>query len=214
MGRKDILNRYAVTDTGEIIVDVSAPRVQDLYSDFDKTAPYIRKDLEEELVHYLLDCAREIGHANFVIHFNLDEPIDEGSYLRVKESVRTYFSYLKELEGKKMREMLRKSFFLLGIGLAILILSIWVSKITSSVENVLIQSTGLTVAAWVSLWESLATFLIQWSPNRKEVNLCDRLSRAKFFLIVRSDCKHRKSASVFDVSASFSVRFMYYFVNI
>ena len=179
MGRKDILNRYAVTDTGEIIVDVSAPRVQDLYSDFDKTAPYIRKDLEEELVHYLLDCAREIGHANFVIHFNLDEPIDEGSYLRVKESVRTYFSYLKELEGKKMREMLRKSFFLLGIGLAILILSIWVSKITSSVENVLIQSTGLTVAAWVSLWESLATFLIQWSPNRKEIKLCDRLSRAQ-----------------------------------
>ncbi len=180
MGRKDILSRYAFTDNGEIIIDVSAPRVQDLYSDFDKTAPYMRKDLEEELVHYLLDCAREIGNANFVIHFNLDKPIDKESNLRVKESIRTYFSYLKELEGRKMRDMLRKSFFLLGIGLTILVLSIWVSKIASSVENVLVQIiiTGLTVAAWVSLWESLATFLIQWSPNRKEIKLCDRLSRA------------------------------------
>jgi hypothetical protein len=178
MARKDILDRYAVTDTGELIIDVSAQRVQDLYSDFDKTAPYIRKDLEEDLVEYLLGCAREIRNKNFVIHFNLEEPIDEESSLRVKESVMTYFSYLKELGKRKIRDMLRKSFFLLGIGLSILILSLWVNKITASVENVFIQliSPGLTVAAWVSLWESLATFLIEWSPNRKEIKLCDRLA--------------------------------------
>jgi hypothetical protein len=178
MARKDILDRYAVTDTGELIIDVSAQRVQDLYSDFDKTAPYIRKDLEEDLVEYLLGCASEIRNKNFVIHFNLEEPIDEESSLRVKESVMTYFSYLKELGKRKIRDMLRKSFFLLGIGLSILILSLWVNKITASVENVFIQliSPGLTVAAWVSLWESLATFLIEWSPNRKEIKLCDRLA--------------------------------------
>ena len=180
MAGKDIISRYAVTDTGEIIIDVSAQRVQDLYSDFDKTAPYIKKDLEEGLVEYLLDCAREIGNAKFVIHFNLDEPIEEESNIRVKESVVTYFSYLKELEVRKMRDMLRRSFFLLAIGLSILISSLWISKITAFSENVLIQvvSTGLTVAAWVSLWEALATFLIEWSPNRKEIQLCDRLATA------------------------------------
>ena len=180
MARKDIISRYAVTDTGEIIIDVSAQRVQDLYSDFDKTAPYIKKDLEEGLVEYLLDCAREIGKSKFVIHFNLDEPIDEESNLRVKESIKTYFLYLKELETRKIRGMLRRSFFLSGLGLGILILSLWINKITASIENVLIQviSPGLTVAAWVSLWESIATFLIEWNPNRREIKLCDRLATA------------------------------------
>jgi hypothetical protein len=180
MARKDILDRYSFTDTGEISIDVSAQRVQDLYSDFDKTSPYIKKDLEEGLVEYLLDCVRELGKSRFVINFNLDEPIDEESNLRVKESIRTYFLYLKELETRRTRGMLRRSFFLFGLGLSILILSLWINKITASIENVLIQviSPGLTVAAWVSLWEAIATFLIEWSPSRKEIRLCDRLSAA------------------------------------
>jgi len=186
--KKDILNRYESTDTGEVIIDVSASRVQDLYDNFDKTAPYMRKDLDEQLVHYLLDCAREIGKTKFVIHFNLDEPTDEESNIRVRESVRDYFSYLKELETRKIRDMLRKSFFFLGIGLGILALSLWVGKITVSRSNVFIQviGEGLTVAAWVSLWESLTTFLLQWTPNRNEIRLCDRLSKSQVYFVTPS----------------------------
>jgi hypothetical protein len=186
--KKDILKRYEFTDTGDVIIDVSAARVQDLYDDFDKTAPYMRKDLEEQLVHYLLDCTREIGNTKFVIHFNLDEPIDMESNLRVKESVKTYFSYLKELETRNMRDMLRKSFFLLGIGAIILILSLWIRNITATSENVFFQviGEGLTVAAWVSLWEALATFLLQWTPTRKEIILCDRLSKAQVSFVYPS----------------------------
>jgi hypothetical protein len=181
--KKDILKRYASTDTGEVIIDVSASRVQDLYDDFDKTAPYMRKDLEEQLVHYLLDCTREIGSTKFVIRFNLDEQIDMDSNLRVKESIKTYFSYLKELEIRNLRGMLRKSFFLLGIGAVILMLSLWIRNITATNENVFFQviGEGLTVAAWVSLWEALATFLLEWAPTRKEIRLCDRLSQVQIF---------------------------------
>jgi hypothetical protein len=38
---------------------------------------------------------------------------------------------------------------------------------------------GLTVAAWVSLWESLATFLIKWMPYRKKINLYQKISESK-----------------------------------
>jgi hypothetical protein len=41
----------------------------------------------------------------------------------------------------------------------------------------------LTVAAWVSLWESIATFLIEWNPNRREIELCDRLATASVFFV-------------------------------
>jgi hypothetical protein len=183
MGKKEILNRYALTETGKIIIDISANRVQDLYNDFDKTAPYIKKDLEGELVEYLLDCAREIGKNDLVIRFNIDEPIDKESSKRVKESVRKYFSYLKEVGSRQIRDMLRRSFFLLFFGLSLLMLSLWVNKITFSMENVFIQiiGPGLTVVAWISLWEAIATFLIQWRTKRKEIRLYERLSGVYIF---------------------------------
>lgn len=181
MVKENILNRYGITETGDIIINVSATRVQDLYNDFNKNVPYIRKDLEAELVEYLMDCVREIHSKNFVIHFNLDEPINKESIRRVKQSIRNYFSYLKELGISKIKDMMRRSFLLFVLGLGVLILSLWISRITSSVQNVLIQvlSSGLTVIAWVSLWESLAVFLIQWRPEHKEIKLYDWISEAK-----------------------------------
>jgi len=35
---------------------------------------------------------------------------------------------------------------------------------------------GLIVAAWVSLWESLATFLIEWFPQLRNIKLYYRLA--------------------------------------
>jgi hypothetical protein len=43
---------------------------------------------------------------------------------------------------------------------------------------------GLTVAAWVSLWEALAVLLIEWFPHRKNIVLYRRLANAE--LVFRS----------------------------
>jgi hypothetical protein len=37
---------------------------------------------------------------------------------------------------------------------------------------------GLTVAAWVSLWESLATFLIHWTPRRRRIRLFESIAQS------------------------------------
>jgi hypothetical protein len=73
MSRKQILSRYARTEDGKVIIEVGTARIQDLYHDFDKTTPYLRKDLDEQLVDYLSDAAREIGGDDFVIHVTLAE---------------------------------------------------------------------------------------------------------------------------------------------
>ncbi len=46
---KRIVDRYEHTVDGIVIIDVAARRVEDLYEDFDKTAPYHKKDLDEDL---------------------------------------------------------------------------------------------------------------------------------------------------------------------
>ncbi|MDT8318821.1 MAG: hypothetical protein RQ824_12665 [bacterium] len=74
----------------------------------------------------------------------------------------------------------RVSLILLGVGLSILTLSIWINEAISEHESVVsrVFAEGLTVAAWVSLWESLATFLINWAPHRRNVKMYERIARS------------------------------------
>jgi len=182
--KRNILSRYAHTNAGEIIIDVAASRVQNLYNDFDKIAPYLKKNLDQDMVDYLVDCAREIGRASFVIRITLSQKPNEEVVARVKKSIQNFFVYLKELEKRKMRQMIRTSLILFGIGLSILFLALWVNQMLSASAGVIFHvfAEGLTVAAWVSLWEALATFLIQWAPHRQEIRLFERLSKASVYL--------------------------------
>lgn len=69
--RRNVLNRYERQGDGSIIIDVSAARVEDLYNNFDRNAPYVRRDLDPDLAEYLEDCARELGRTRFVIRMTL-----------------------------------------------------------------------------------------------------------------------------------------------
>ena len=182
--KKEILSRYARTDQGKVIIDVAAAKVQDLYNDFDRTAPYLKKDLDQDLVDYLVDCVREIGRTDFVIRISLIQRPDDVLETRVKRSIEKFFLYLKELEMRTMRKMLRTSLILFTIGLGILAIAVWVNRIMESSDSVVahVFSEGLTVAAWVSLWEALATFLIQWTPHRQELRLFHRIVDAPVYL--------------------------------
>jgi hypothetical protein len=185
--RHAVLSRYEHSDDGRVVIDVAAGRVEDLYNNFDRNAPYIRRDLDQDLVEYLIGCAREIGQAPFLIRFTLHQAPDEDSLARVRRSVKGYFDYRSEIESGLIRQMLRKAAVLLLVGLSILFVSVsvnqWLGAERSVVANVFAE--GLTVAAWVSLWESLATLLVEWSPHRRAIALFRRLATAP--LVCRSD---------------------------
>jgi hypothetical protein len=177
---KDILERYARNSDGGVIIDIAANRIEDLYSDYDKSAPYLKKDLEQDLVDYLVDSVREVGRERFVIQFSIAGTVGLEPMSRVKMSIQKYFFYLKELERRELKRMSRTSLILFIVGIAILTLSVWVNRVFEADETVLraVFAEGLTVAAWVSLWESLATFLINWAPHRRKIRLYERIADA------------------------------------
>jgi hypothetical protein len=37
---------------------------------------------------------------------------------------------------------------------------------------------GLTIATWVSLWETLAMFLVNWAPHRRLIRMYERIAKA------------------------------------
>lgn len=179
--RRAILNRYERDLNGNILFDVAAGGVEDLYSNFDRQAPYIRRDLDPDLAEYLIECAREVDRLPFRIRFRLDRTPDDSKQERIRRSVAVYFQYLVETERQMIRQMFRRSFLLACIGVVILFIAVWVNQSLVSDESVVgkVFAEGLTVAAWVSLWEAVAVFLIEWFPHRKEIKTYQRLSRAE-----------------------------------
>ena len=179
---KRIEDRYEHTADGLVIVDVAARRVEDLYEDFDKTAPYHKKDLDEDLASYLTECVREIGQVDFVIRFMFECYPSEEFMLRVRTSVHKFFIYQRELEIGAMNKMLRTAATLLVIGIIILGLSLWVNNLLavdgtpSFLKTVFAE--GLTIVAWVSVWEALATFLLNGPQHLFLIKLYRKIAEA------------------------------------
>lgn len=181
-----ILERYTRLPDGRYLIEITAGKVSDLYDDFDTYTPYVRKELDQDLVEYISDSARDLGKQAFVIRFHLLEPADDEMKVRITASVKSYFLYLKTIELSELGRVIRTSSIFLVVGIAILFISVWVNESLSANLSVInkVFAEGLTVAAWVALWEALATFLVNWAPYSRKIKLYERIASAS----VEFDC--------------------------
>lgn len=184
-----MLDRYAKTSDGRIVIDIAATRIELLYNDFDKNAPFIRRDLNQDLVDYLVSGARELKREPFILQFTLDEAPDDEKQSRIKRSIQEYFLYLAECEQQLVLQMFRRAGVLFCIGLALLFLSVSVNRALGPERSVVanVFAEGLIVASWVSLWESLAVFMIEWFPLRKNRVLYRLLAEAELTFAAKED---------------------------
>jgi hypothetical protein len=179
--KKNIVERYERNKDGEIIINISAHKIEDLYDNFDRKSHFLKKDLNQDLVEYIIDSASEIDSESFLIEFSLEQTANDEAISRVRNSVKNFFLYMKELELKNMDDMIRTSIILLFTGLAIAGMSVLMNESVLAKKSIIggVIAEGLTVAAWVSLWESLATFLIKWMPYRRKISLYQKISDSK-----------------------------------
>ncbi|MDD3813099.1 MAG: hypothetical protein PHZ02_00515 [Desulfocapsaceae bacterium] len=186
-----ILDRYCRTADKKVMIDIAAGRVEDLYNDLDKYAPYRKKDLDQDLVEYLIDAVSEIGKEDFVIRFRFAVLADMDLRSRVQRSIHNYFQYLKVLELRELAKMTRSTFILFSIGIVLLFLSVWSNQKIAGYDGVITQvfAEGITVAAWVSLWNAITNFLINWVPHHQQLKMYERISNARiiFHEMVQGD---------------------------
>ena len=175
--KKTIIERYEKTEKNQVIIDVSIQSVEDLYHDFDKTAPYHRKELHQEFVDYLTECTQEIGKHPFIIRISLEKMPGKALIYRIKKSLNNYYAYLKEIEIRDMKRMFKQFVILFVLGLALLVLAILASRRLTSHEGVIeeVFARGLTIAAWVSLWEAIVKIFLEWPPHRENIKLYNRI---------------------------------------
>ncbi|MDH4203432.1 MAG: hypothetical protein OEV87_11145 [Phycisphaerae bacterium] len=175
--KKTVLNRYEINEKEQVMIDVSVQTVEHLYHDFDKTAPYYRKELDQEFVDYLTECVQEIGKYPFVVRISLEKMPDEILMDRVQKSINSYYIYLKEVEIRSMKRIFRRFVILFVTGLVLLVLAILATRRATLHEGVIAEvfAQGLTIAAWVSLWEALVNIFLEWRPCRENIRLYNRV---------------------------------------
>lgn len=178
--KKTVIERYEKTDRNEAVIDVAVASVDRLYHDFDKTTPYQRKELDEELVYYITESVRELGQFPFIIRISLETMPPADLMERVRNSISGYYLYLKEMEIRSLQRMFRRFLILFVIGSILLVMAIQATRHFPSQRGVIpeVFIQGLTIAAWISLWESVAGILLEWHPRMENLRLCNRVVKA------------------------------------
>jgi len=176
-----ILERYRRSPSGELVLDITAARAEELYNDFDKQAPYVIKELDADLVDYIIDSAQELGREPFIISFNLEMACDEHTQSRIRTSIGNYFLYLQEVQQRALQKSMRTTGLFMLLGFGIMFLSVLLNQNVTEGSAVIIHvlAEGLTVAAWVALWQAIANLLIDWWPEWKQARQYENISKTR-----------------------------------
>ncbi|AXX84448.1 hypothetical protein CRU86_01040 [Aliarcobacter skirrowii] len=172
-----ILNRYDKDENGNLIIKIYTTKIEDLYEDYDKKSTFIKKDLKEDLENYLEESVAEIADNSFIINFNFDEKSGVETQNRLKVSIKEYFEYLQFLEKNKMRDNLRNSLIFISLGVVLIAISLIIPAQEKFILKILTE--GVTVGAWVCLWEAMAIILVNWLPLKKRLKILKKISNAK-----------------------------------
>ncbi len=180
--KKKILERYRRDRQGRLVIDIAATKVGDLYDDFDKHAPFVKKELDYDLVEYLIESVRELRREPFGVHFSFTEGMEEALTERVRKSIHNYFDYLLEKNRRELHAMLRTALILLLLGIVMLSGSVYMNHAMDFGDSVFrrIMAEGLVIASWVSMWEAIAGLLLNWQPAVRERLLYYRLKKADY----------------------------------
>jgi hypothetical protein len=181
--KEAIRARYDKTNTGSYIIHSRVQSCRALFSRFDYSTSFSKRDLNEDFADYLFECCDEIGNsASFVIRIEIPESEqDQYQEKRVMEAVRNYFVYTGNVAVKKIRQERRRMMTNILISLILLGVIYFVDRF-AAIENsimYLVFNEGLSIAVWVLLWPLFSEFLFHLKENRSVIRDSRRLREAE-----------------------------------
>lgn len=195
--KQDIFSRYEPHSHKRLAIDVSVGKIEELFEDFDSAASYVKKDLDQDFVEYLIDSVREIGSYDFVIRINLPMHVKERHRKRLRKSIKSYFRYLELIERRKLKKTLWKSLMLFCLGMLLLAISMTLKGNMGHLSGVMqeLMTEGLTVAAWVSLWSAFARLIFELGSMIADIRIFRRIASREVVFKERELAKNTQSSS-------------------
>jgi len=155
--------------------------LRQLFNEIDPS-PFHEKDLDDDAEEFIVGWARELPRdAPLALVVHVDRPTGVGvEAVILREAVRAFFGQRALEARRRLRQLLRVGRTSLGIGLAVVALSIGIGDLLATLfsERPLgeILRESLMIGGWVAMWRPLEIFLYDWWPIRAEARLFDRLA--------------------------------------
>jgi hypothetical protein len=169
--------RYRV-ENGEPCIDVRIANIEQVFDNRDP-APFRERDLDSDLVEYVLVAGEDLGsHDTFRMVFWLEKPCQPGE---IEAAFRAHFAYeLDRLERRRRRQRRTGQIsLLLGVTLIVVLLSLaqLVARVFPGTIGAALRE-GLVISSWVVMWRPVEILIYDWIPVRRERRVMRRLLAA------------------------------------
>lgn len=170
---------YDASDAGDIEIRVS--ELSQLFNSLDPS-PFHQKELDPSAEEYIVGSARDLPTklpTALVIY--LDAPAGfPTSDQMLGEAIRVHFSRRAKVLRWELRDLLRRGWISLCIGLAFLAACLIAGEFVrrwfgpSAMSRIIQES--LLIGGWVAMWRPLEIFLYDWWPIKSQCRLFERIS--------------------------------------
>ena len=154
-------------ENGHACIDVRLNAIDQLFDNRDP-APFRERDLDPDLVEYLMAAGEDLAAAGaFKVVFWLAQPCvpDE-----VQTGYRAHFDYELERLWRRQRRQRRTGQVALFVGATLLVALLSLSQLLSgnSSRSAIVLREGLAILSWVVMWRPVEALIYDWLPIRRE----------------------------------------------
>ncbi len=168
-------SRYRI-ENGVPVVDLKLPGIENIFDNRDP-APFRERDLDPDLVEYLVAAAEDLVSEDFRVVFWLDKPCQPRE---IEPAFAAHFEY--ELERiDRIRKRNRRTGQVALIFAVVLITALMAG---AQLLGKLVQNTigaglkeGLMISCWVLMWRPVEVLVYDWIPWRRERRVFHKLLR-------------------------------------
>lgn len=168
-----------------IYLSVDQKTMEEYFNNHDP-APIYKRQLSHGFDQYITSSIKTIKRytvLTYKIGYKCEadkEYIDPLMY-----AIRRHFSERKLLKQAEFEKFKRRSYFLLVMSLAVVMVCQGVLPYVLNFEHRIHSaiSNSLDVFSWVILWRPIDNLIFDWNPYLKEISIMDRLAGADVVLI-------------------------------
>lgn len=158
------------------LIDIDLDFYRELYSEWD-FSPQRKRDLDEDLLEYLVNCCDEIpSRYGVIISINLPESVyDATREKRATQGFNNFFTYRIRRENNRYKRYFTKIIRYLIIGALLLVAASLLEGAHVPWRYSELLTEGLIIGAWVSIWEVFSVIFFKMSEHRKLISVLRRL---------------------------------------
>jgi len=161
-------------------IDINLDFYRDVYSEWDYS-PISNRDLDEDLLDYLMSCSYEIPLKNkVIIKFYLPVNIkEEGREKKSIVGIKNYFSYRIRKTYTERFRMIKNTLIYLLVGIVLLLAAYMIQNIITNNFLLHVLPEGLLIGAWVLIWEIFSIWFFEISKLGYKMKHYKRLKNSK-----------------------------------